>query len=285
MKIIDAHIHFSNIQSFKDTAKAISIVDYSYEGFSESFAKNKVVASIGMGIQEKSAGAFPDNKCRNPMILDLAKKTPNNLFCCLGINPTKLLGLHANDELENIEKYLKYDNFVGIKIYAGYYHFHVFDKVYEPIYDLAASYKVPVVIHSGDTYSERGLLKYSHPLNVDELAVTHRDVNFVIAHMGCPWTMDCAEVVSKNSNVYADLSGLIIGDNEAVSYMGGQKLYQDHFKKALIYAENYEKFLFGSDWPLVDLASYINFVKQIVPNEHHKNVFYNNAKELFKLSI
>jgi uncharacterized protein len=74
MKIIDAHIHFSNIQSFKDTAKAISIVDYSYEGFSESFAKSKVVASIGMGIQEKSAGAFPDNKCRNPMILDLAKK-------------------------------------------------------------------------------------------------------------------------------------------------------------------------------------------------------------------
>lgn len=32
MKIIDAHIHYSNIDTFKDTAKNLSFVDYSFEG-------------------------------------------------------------------------------------------------------------------------------------------------------------------------------------------------------------------------------------------------------------
>lgn len=85
---------------------------------------------------------------------------------------------------------------------------------------------MPVVIHTGDTYSEHGILKYAHPLNVDELAVANRDVTFVIAHIGDPWVMDCAEVIyKKNSNVYADLSGLIVGDFEQVERMAGKKTF------------------------------------------------------------
>ena len=38
------------------------------------------------------------------------------------------------------------------------------------------------------------------------------ETNFVIAHCGCPWFLDAAEVIYKNANVWADLSGIFVGE-------------------------------------------------------------------------
>ncbi|WP_105614077.1 amidohydrolase family protein [Vallitalea okinawensis] len=283
MQIIDAHIHFSNINSFIDTAKELSNVDYSAAGYKDEFKKNNVMKSIGMGLTEQYKGGFPDRESPNPMLLDLENKLPRGLYTCIGVNPIPLADQTKELELRNIEEQLMNDSVVGIKIYAGYYHFHVYDEVYQPIYALAAKHQLPVVIHSGDTYSDRGLLKYSHPLNIDELAVSHRDIDFIIAHLGDPWVMDCAEVISKNPNVYADLSGLIVGDAKQVNKFMNERLFMDHIKRALVYTDNYRKLLFGSDWPLVDLEAYIQFVKALVPVEFHEDVFYHNAIRVFGL--
>ncbi len=285
MKIIDMHIHFSNIDTFRKTAAELSKVDYSYKGFEKEFSENNVEMSIGMGVTEQISGGFPDSTSPNPMLLDLADgRLPHNLFMCIGINPARLTGEHKEAELKKIEEQLKRREVVGIKIYAGYYHLHVYDDIYRPIYQLAAKYRCPVVIHSGDTYSDRGLLKYSHPLNVDELAVRFRDVNFIIAHLGDPWVMDCAEIISKNPNAYADISGLIVGDETKVIGESKKRLFVDHIKRALVYADSYEKILFGSDWPLVDLSAYIKFIKHLIPEEFYEDVFYNNSIKLFGLS-
>lgn len=283
MKIIDSHVHFSKLDSFYRTARELSKVEYSYKGYEKEFSANNVIMSIGMGLTEQAKGAFPDEKSPNPMILDLEDTLPSNLFTCIGINPVRLVGELKNIELARIEEQLKRKEIVGIKIYAGYYHFHVYDDIYTPIYQLAARYRLPVVIHSGDTYSDRGLLKYSHPLNIDELAVKFRDVTFIIAHLGDPWVMDCAEIISKNANVYADISGLIVGDSAKIKRESDKRLFIDHFKRALVYADNYKKILFGSDWPLVDLGVYIEFVKILIPKDFHEDVFYKNALEVFNL--
>ncbi|WDV46603.1 TatD family hydrolase [Clostridiaceae bacterium M8S5] len=283
MNIIDSHIHFSNIESFKKTAVDMSKVDYSFCGYIKEFEANNIVASIAMGVQETKSGSFPDENSLNPMLLDLEKDIPHNIYSCVGINPSRLVGVNKNEELKNIEKYIQTHAVKALKIYAGYYHYHVYDDVYKPVYELAVKYKLPVVIHSGDTYSERGILKYSHPLNVDELAVYNRDIHFVIAHLGDPWVMDCAEVVYKNDNVFADLSGLIVGDRQQVEKTSNQKLFFEHIKRALVYADCYNKFMFGSDWPLVEIGSYVEFIKKLIPLEYHEDVFYNNAKRIFKL--
>ncbi len=282
MKIIDAHLHFSNIESFKRTAEEISFLDYSSKGLDKEFKACDIVVGIAMGLTESSLGGFPDYSSENPMLLDLEAKLPDNIYCCVGINPLKLEGEDKNNELSKIENALKDKKTVGIKIYAGYYPYHVHDKIYEPIYKLAAKYELPVVIHSGDTYSERGLLKYSHPLNVDELAVQHRDVNFIIAHYGDPWIMDTAEIIRKNHNVYADLSGLIVGDEANVKKFSDERLFLEHVQRGLVYADRYDKVLFGSDWPLVQIQPFIEFIKKLVPEEHHEEVFYENALKVFK---
>lgn len=207
MKIIDAHIHYSNIGSFKETARDLSFVDYSYNGLKEEMRKADIVLAIGMGVTETPEMGFPDYKAQTPMGLDLDLLVPDNVVCCAGINPYDM-DLSAQ---ERLEQEIQKPHVVGIKIYLGYYPFYAYDEVYEPVYRLAEKYQLPVVFHTGDTYSERGYLKYSHPLAIDEVAVKHRNVNFMMAHFGDPWTLTGAEIIYKNSNVYADLSGLIVG--------------------------------------------------------------------------
>ena len=117
------------------------------------------------------------------MGLDLNEKTPSIVARCIGVNPVKLEE-DMTGKLDRIELELSRPDTVGIKLYAGYYPYYVYDRIYEPIYYLAGKYNLTVVIHGGATYSDRALLKYSHPLTVDELAVKHRNINFVIAHLG-----------------------------------------------------------------------------------------------------
>ncbi|MDP4170218.1 MAG: amidohydrolase family protein, partial [Bacillota bacterium] len=147
-------------------------------------------------------------------------------------------------------------------------------------YQLAAKYLLPVVFHTGDTYSERGYLKYSHPLAIDEVAVKHRNVNFMIAHFGDPWTLTGAELIYKNSNVYADLSGLIVGtEKDLLKKSEGRFL--DHLRHALVFADSYDKLLFGTDWPLIPIRPYIDFIKNLIPEEYHQQVFYDTAVKIF----
>lgn len=281
MKIIDAHIHLSNIESFRRTADELSFVDYSAAGLKKEFDACGVVAGIGMGVTEQTAGAFPDQSSPNPMGLDLEAQVPDFLMECVGINPVKLAGAEQAAELARIDARLGQSEVAGIKLYAGYYHYYVTDAVYEPVYELAAHYGLPVVIHTGDTYATNGMLKYSHPLTVDELAVTHRRVNFMICHIGDPWVMDAAEVVAKNSNVFADLSGLLVGDKSKFKRFEDERLYMDHLRRGLVYTDDYSKYLFGTDWPLASVSTYIEFVKKLVPEASYEQVFYDNALRLF----
>ncbi len=281
MKIIDAHIHFSRIQSFKHTADFISGVDYSSAGLEKEYAENGVIAGIAMGLREVESGGFPDGRAPNPMGLDLEDEIPGFVCTCPGINPVRLDSDNRKKELENIEKEISKPRVVGIKIYAGYYHYDLCHPVYTPVYRLAEEYGLPVAIHSGATYSPRGLLRLSHPLNVDELAVKFRNNVFVICHMGDPWIMDTAAVIYKNPNVYADISGLIVADPAGVEESAGNRLFMDHIARGLVYETNYDRFLFGTDWPLVRVKPYIDFVRRLIPEEHHEKVFYENALRVY----
>ena len=78
------------------------------------------------------------------------------------------------------------------------------------------------------------------PLLIDEVAQAFPDLKFVIAHMAHPWQRDCAVVIRKHANVYADVSG-----------GGWVRPYQAW--EALVLMVEWgvtDKLLFGSDFPL-----------------------------------
>jgi hypothetical protein len=276
MKIIDAHMHISKIQSFKQTADTLSLVDYSIKGLQKEYKDAGVAAAIAMGVTETNGGAFPDLAAETPMGIDLDGSMPASFFCCPGVNPEKL----DEKNLLSLEKSLQQQQTAGIKIYLGYYPYYAYDKIYGPVYELAKAYRMPVVFHTGDTYSDRGLLKYSHPLTLDEVAVSHRDIQFMMAHLGDPWVLDGAEVVYKNENMFADLSGLIVGTEENIAEKKNTRFF-DHLLHALAYCDHYEKLLFGTDWPLIRVKPYIDLFKEIIPEKHHQAFFHDTALHLF----
>ena len=190
------------------------------------------------------------------------------------------------DHLQRVERQLQSGKVIAMKGYLGYLYYGADHPAYFPYYELAARYQVPFILHTGDNYSRLAKVKYAHPLAIDEVAVEHRGVNFVIAHFGNPWVVDAAEVVCKNENVWANLSGLLIGDEEFFSdfdQRGLLRRYIEPIQRGIEYTDRPDKFLYGSDWPLAPMRVYRDFVRRIVPEEHHEAVFHNNARALFKL--
>jgi len=273
-------MHYSRIASFMDCAERTSGVDYSEAGFLRETQENGILASVCMGLSEGSPAAFPDAGAPSPMMADLSVKLPSNVFLCPGINPHTL----TPRGVEALEAFIKdCKRVVGIKIYAGYYHVDINDPVFHPVYALAGKYGLTVAIHTGETYSDRGLLTYSHPLHADRLAVQYPHVRFVLCHMGVPWIFDACDLACKNPNVYVDLSGLLVGSKATIERMAAKPLLVDRYRQALVFLDSYHKILFGTDWPLVPLSPYIDFNKRLIPEEEHARVFYQNALQVYKL--
>ncbi|WP_350344455.1 TatD family hydrolase [Proteinivorax tanatarense] len=278
MEIIDAHMHFSNVKLFKDCADTKSLNEYNFQGLQKELKENNIVSCIAMGVTESVDGRFPDIQSANPMEVDMEPK-PSKLHECLGINPFRLNG---NPEiLETIEEKIASKKVVGFKLYPGYYSVTVDDDVYQSIYELAEKYSMPIVIHMGDTFCPYGHIKYSQPMTLSELVLQRRNINFVVAHFGNPWVLDTAMLVANNPNVYTDLSGIFIGSKKDIFAKKNGHVF-NNIKTGIAYCENYDKLLFGSDWPLVQLGPYIKFIKDIIPARYHRAVFFENALKVFK---
>lgn len=283
MKIIDAHMHFSDNPGFCQVALAAKHENTSGH-LLQAFKGNNIVLGIAMGTRSRKE----DPEICYPGIIDLAgefdEKNYNQPSCiayCAGVNGTKLNSGKMEATLEEYEKLLRTKQCVGIKLYPGYESIYPGDKRNYPFYELARKYDVPVVFHSGDTASSRGLLKYSHPLEVDEVAVAFPDVRFVIAHYGSPWIVDATEVAIKNDNVFIDLSGLAEGYFTAEEYCRKNRGYLEHLKTWMAYMDDYGKLMYGSDWPLIHISSYIGVIRSIIPEEHQEDVFFGNALRVF----
>ena len=157
---------------------------------------------------------------------------------------------------------------------------------YRPYYELAERFRLPFIFHTGDTYSPYAKLKYAQPLLVDEVAVDHPKVRFVLAHVGNPWLTEAAEVVYKNVNVWADLSGLVVGDAAAFEAEDRQETLHDAMaalRRAFRYAERPNRFLYGSDWPLAPMLRYRRFIAAAIPEEFHPLIFEENARQLLHI--
>lgn len=277
MKIIDAHLHFfPKGERFTETAAAAGHLP-TMDHLTAVMKANDIVLGIGMGTTPMDAGC--------PALLQLpfpSSQWPEKFVQCLGIAADAITKDNRQAVLTSFETEISCPNTVGIKVYAGYQPFFVNDPVYHPFYELAEQYDVPVVIHTGDTATATGRLKFAQPLTVDEAAVNFPRVNFVMAHFGNPWVDDAAEVLRKNPNVYADLSGLVEGDFSAGDFWGEYRAYMDRMAMWLGYAGSYEKLLYGSDWPLVNIPAYIELIARLIPAQHHEDVFFGNACRLFK---
>lgn len=247
-------------------------------------AENNIVLAIAMGTGRKER-----ENAHLPGLIDLGGDMDvknynqgDNICYCLGINSEALNEKTLPETLKEARFHLENSpHCVGFKLYPGYNYVYVNDPIHKEIFGLAREFDVPVAIHTGETASSTGILKYSHPLSVDEAAVMNPDVRFVMCHMGNPWIMDACEVALKNPNVYMDMSGLGEGYFTKDDFLGGYSGYIEYIKTWLTYLGDYKKILYGTDWPLVNMGTYLQVMMEIIPEKYHNDVFFQNAIRVY----
>jgi len=187
----------------------------------------------------------------------------------------------SSQQIEKLQDLLTKKTILGVKFYLGYEQFYPNDKKLYPLYEFCSQNNFPVIFHTGVLETGyKGLLKYSHPLTIDELATNFPNLKIVIAHVGNPWIIDCAAVVEKNGNVYVDLSG------HFAVYQSISKEDRNYFVRQMaefkLYVGDFTRCLFGTDWPLYSQKEYLKAVKSLpMTNEEQDLVFSQNAKMLF----
>lgn len=265
--IIDCHTHLNyyDDETVDDLAGCVTRMQ-------TAMRRNRVAVSVVLTSYKVTPGR-PSTRA----VVDATRHLPN-IHVVAGVPWTLLNEGH----IEEWRGMLQAGEIKGLKLYPGYEPFYPSDQKLEPVYRLAEEFDVPVMIHCGDTYSPTGKVKYAHPLNVDEVAVDFPKVKFLICHLGNPWFHDCMEVVYKNANVYTDISGLTLGDfsDRFEAYMRQQ------IKEMLLWGMNPRKVLYGTDWPLASMDSYLQFVDELkLPPKDRALMMFENAAALFKLDI
>ena len=210
---------------------------------------------------------------------------PPEFHYCIGLDSMGNDRSRAARELEHLEANLKLPQCCGVKLYPGYSTISISDPCYEPVYQLAEKYDKPVAIHMGQTAHPHANLKYSHPLELDAVAVAHPKLQFVMCHFGNPFLPDAAAVAEKNANVAVDLSGLLEGYTPLEEYFEEQAGYVLMLKGWIAYVNDWSKFMFGTDFPAVNLQNYVEFCQRLIPEKHWEEFFFGNANRIYQLGL
>jgi hypothetical protein len=112
------------------------------------------------------------------------------------------------------------------------------DPRLEPVYRYLIERDLPLTLHMGTTYTRLHAAELGRPLHVEALALRHPELKVVMAHMAHPWYEECAIVVRRQPNVYAEIS--------AIYYRRWQ------FYNVMMAVQEYrvaDKIFFGSDFP------------------------------------
>lgn len=265
--IIDVHTHLNNYHE----EKILPLQD-SLDKLLATMNENKVDYSLILT-------SYKVNEHR-PSIKAVVEATQHlrHLSVIAGISYLN----YRERDLREIADFLKDGSIKGLKLYPGYEPFYPHDKRLQVVYELAIEFDVPVMFHSGDTYTPKAKVRYAHPLHIDDVAVDFPDMKIVICHVGNPWIRDCMEVVYKNDNVFADFSGLVLGDfsDKFEKYMKSQ------LEEMILYAGEPEYLLYGTDWPISTMKSYLAFMNQLdLPDDKKELIYWKNAAKLFKIDV
>jgi len=265
--IIDCHTHINNYHNDHQAS-----IDECIGKLQLEMRRNRIDAAMVLTSYKVTPG--------RPSTYDAVAATKNlkNIFIVAGISYLS----HDDRELTRLRPYLQEGSVRGLKLYPGYEPFYPSDPKIKGVFELAEEFDVPVMIHSGDTYDPMGRVRYSHPLHVDDVAVEYPRVKIVICHIGNPWIRDCMEVVYKNKNVYTDISGLVLGDfNDRF-----EAFMRKQLQEMLLYGVEPDKVLYGTDWPISSMESYLEFMDELtIPEKEKKKILFENSAALFKIPV
>lgn len=131
------------------------------------------------------------------------------------------------------------------------------DPIAYPIYEVIAEHRLPAIFHTGHSGMGTGMrggggvrLKWGRPMLIDDVAVDFPDMKIILAHPSWPWVDESLSMALHKENVFIDLSGWS----------------PKYFAPQIIQYANTQlrgKMLFGSDFPLIHPAKWIEAAKAV----------------------
>jgi uncharacterized protein len=268
--IIDSHIHppFLKSEVFDEASKA-SGTDFSPEGLAQDMKRYGVQKALAYAIY------LPGTTLTNEQLL-AATAGRNDLLPVASVDPQKI-------DLQKLERWFKQNAFTAIKLYPGYWNISPTDRRFEPIYDLCEKQNVPLIVHMGDPLVKSASLRYCHPMYVDDLAVAWPNLKIIICHYGNPWLTETTEILYKNDNVSADLSGFFLGSTK-YTQKATCALIRNLSERIWDLGTVENKILFGSDWPITPIGRTIDLVNKLeIDDADKERIFWKNAVNIFTL--
>ena len=264
MKIIDAHL------SFVPDSEYLS--QLAIESGHQNSAEYLIKIYRDLGIERGIVMGTPSLEF---------KRYPRFLSYCVGLDNCEWKAQDWQKNLELIEKHLRNRECVGIKLYPGYWDFFIDDESLAPIYKLAEKFNKPIAIHAGLTSNENfDVPIFCSPEVFRKAAEKFPNNRFVMCHFAQPLFRQAARLMKKFPNIATDLSGILEGQMSVKSF---DENYLWIFRDSLELIGDFDRIMFGTDFPLANIQNCIEFVKSIVPKSEWEKVFYYNAVKIYNL--
>ena len=265
--IIDCHVHLSK---------------FGWEGQTFSRIRDGLLSSMeSLGISY--AFVYPDSEPNTDvsdldMTLELVAGHPKLLMLGTVCVPEDVPELDAKI-VGKLDRLADAGDIIGIKLFPGFELFYPDDSRCHTVYELCIRHDMPVVFHSGETMGDVWREEYNHPREIAKLAERFPMLRIVVAHFSQPHLVACRDVVLTYPNVYVDVSGLAHPD--VIEACGEEAIVRNVNQ---VVTRQPEKVLFGTDWPICDVAEHLRFVTSLPVSDSTKNMILSrNAERVFAL--
>jgi predicted TIM-barrel fold metal-dependent hydrolase len=185
---------------------------------------------------------------------------------------------HRPDAVDEAKRLIRDHGVRGFKLHPNIQAFFPNDESVYPLYDVIQDARLPVIFHTGHSGIGAGLpggggirLKYSNPIQVDDVAVDFPDLKIVLAHPSFPWQDEAISVALHKQQVYIDLSGW------SPKYFPSQLV---QYANTLLR----DRVLFGSDYPMITPDRWLaDFERAGFKEEVRPLILKENAARLLDL--
>lgn len=271
MMLIDTHVHIGKSLNFELLSEDVL---YSMDRYGVDFS---LVSNIDCAEFDHHGKIIPQELQVNQndafeKVLAFARQYPDRI----GVMPwMKLFGEQPDDTFIRLLEENR-DLVYGIKFHPFHSRVAPDDPKVEPIYEIARSYHLPIVSHTGGCEEARSIHMYN-------AAVKHPELSFVMVHMDLGTdNSEAIELLGQADNLYGDTTWVPVKSTlKAIERWGSGKI------------------LFGSDNPIDGKDTYLhnrkgdrslyqayfNEFRAMVSPEDYDNIMYRNACRLFGIHL
>ncbi|MGO9115895.1 MAG: amidohydrolase family protein [Thermoguttaceae bacterium] len=215
----------------------------------------------------------------NETVRSIVESHPDRFVGFVGVDPS----VGISETRAEIRRAVDQWGFKGVAEIGGG---DILASHWNVVYETCLDEGIPVLVHAGIPLPSMSL-KHSHPFAVDELAQRYPELQIIAAHAGFPWIMETISVAIRQPNVHIDLSALPAFNRMLVKPLLG--FCVDHGLE--------DQILFGSDFPMVDPAAYVQSLRKMsipfvprwlfglpkISREVRQKVLSDNAARLLQL--